>query len=153
MIAIAFRVYGTPAPQGSKRHVGNGVMVESSAKVRPWRQDVKYAALAAHEAACPDRGSVHFLKGVPVVVAVRFYLPRPRSHYRSGANVHLLRDAAPKWPSNKPDLDKLARSTLDALGEAGIFHDDSQVAHMVITKDYADHLESVGAGITIQERP
>ena len=39
--------YGQPAPQGSKRHVGKGVMVESSKKLRPWRQDVKAAAEAA----------------------------------------------------------------------------------------------------------
>ena len=43
--ALTITVHGTPAPQGSKRHVGNGVMVESSKKVKPWRQDVKHAAL------------------------------------------------------------------------------------------------------------
>ena len=42
---ITIRVYGTPAPQGSKRHVGRGVMVESSKKVKPWREAVKQAAL------------------------------------------------------------------------------------------------------------
>ena len=46
MGALTFRVYGTPAPQGSKRHVGRGVMVESSKKVAPWRQDVVAAAAA-----------------------------------------------------------------------------------------------------------
>lgn len=45
--------YGTPAPQGSKRHVGNGVMVESSKRLRPWRQDVKAAAEAARRATGP----------------------------------------------------------------------------------------------------
>lgn len=149
MTTLAFHVYGTPAPQGSKRHVGNGVMVESSAKVRPWRQDVKYAALAAHPAACSSDGK-HFPKGTPVAVSVRFYLARPKSHYRTGANAHLLRDAAPKRPATKPDLDKLARSTLDALGEAGIFHDDSQVSRLAVTKFYADH-EPAGAWVSIEE--
>ncbi len=41
---ITIVVYGEPAPQGSKRFVGvragRGVMVESSKKVKPWRQDV-----------------------------------------------------------------------------------------------------------------
>ena len=33
-------VPGIPAPQGSKRHVGHGVMVESSARVKSWRVDI-----------------------------------------------------------------------------------------------------------------
>jgi len=41
----SFTVWGIAAPQGSKRHVGNGVMLESSDRVRPWRQDVRFAAL------------------------------------------------------------------------------------------------------------
>ena len=46
---IRIVVYGAPAPQGSKKFVGTtktgrGIMVESSAKVKPWRQDVKDAA-------------------------------------------------------------------------------------------------------------
>ena len=30
---IEIKVIGLPAPQGSKRHVGHGVMIESSKKV------------------------------------------------------------------------------------------------------------------------
>ena len=46
---IAFDVFGLPGPQGSKRFVGRtktgrGLMVESSAKVKPWREAVKWAA-------------------------------------------------------------------------------------------------------------
>jgi hypothetical protein len=44
--SLTFVVYGLPAPQGSKRSLGNGILVESSKAVRPWRQDVKHAALA-----------------------------------------------------------------------------------------------------------
>ena len=45
MSSFSVIVYGTAAPQGSKRHVGNGVMLESSKRLRPWRQDVRFAAL------------------------------------------------------------------------------------------------------------
>lgn len=31
---IAFSVYGMPGPQGSKRHVGGGRMIESQVAVR-----------------------------------------------------------------------------------------------------------------------
>lgn len=56
---------------------------------------------------------------------VTFHLPRPKGHYRTGANAHLLRDSAPEQPSVKPDLDKLVRSTMDGLSEAGVWHDDA----------------------------
>ena len=38
-----FAVFGLPAPQGSKRHVGEGRMVESSKRVKPWRRQVAAA--------------------------------------------------------------------------------------------------------------
>lgn len=37
-----FAVFGLPAPQGSKRHVGEGRMVESSKRVKPWRRQVAW---------------------------------------------------------------------------------------------------------------
>ena len=146
MTSIQINVRGLPAPQGSKKHVGNGVMVESSKKVAPWRQDVKHAAIAVlgEDAETPlhDRGSA-------VAVVVDFYLPRPKSHYRTGANAHLLRDAAPARPATKPDVDKLLRSTLDALGEAGIWSDDAQVVSVAMDKHYADTVP-VGARIWVR---
>ena len=132
------RVFGHPAPQGSKRHVGNGVLIESSARVKPWRQDVRAAALEA---------DAHF--DGPVSLTVGFLLRRPASHFRTGRNAHLLRDSAPPYPGKKPDIDKLLRSTLDGLGESGIWRDDAQVVEVVARKLYADH-EPVGAHITIE---
>lgn len=131
-------VYGTPAPQGSKRHVGNGVMIESSKKVKPWRQDVKHAALdALIDQRCVSArpwGPDH-----PLQVEITFYLPRPRSHYGTGRNAATLKPSAPTRPAVKPDIDKLTRSTLDALGEAGLWTDDSRVAVLLAEKQYADH--------------
>lgn len=95
---------GTPAPQGSKRHVGGGVMVESSKAVKPWRESVK--------AACPPGPT---LDG-PIVVAMVFTMRRPKSARR--------RDTR---PSRTPDLSKLARSTEDALVDAGLLVDDARI--------------------------
>lgn len=122
--ALVIVVHGVPAPQGSKRHVGRGVMVESSKKVKPWRQDVVAAALTASE-----QPTVHDqvpLDG-PLAARMVFTFARPRSHYRTGRNAHLLRDNAPGQPCSPPDLSKLARSTEDALTTAGIWRDDSRV--------------------------
>lgn len=128
---LSFTVYGLPAPQGSKRHVGGGIMVESSKKVAPWREDVKLAALRALEA-CPDWDRV-----APLVrLQVTFYLPRPRSHFRTGKFSDDLRDTAPIFAGKKPDLDKLLRSTGDALTTAGAYSDDSRVVTIWASKVY-----------------
>ena len=136
----AFFVHGDPAPQGSKRHVGNGRMIESSAKVGPWREAVKAAAQGLF---------TETLTG-PVWVRVDFYMPRPKSHYRTGANAALLRDNAPVYVAVKPDIDKCVRSTLDALGDMGVYGDDAQVAKVTAAMYYADKSTFVGAVIDIE---
>jgi crossover junction endodeoxyribonuclease RusA len=107
-------VYGSPAPQGSKKFVGlaksgRGILAESSKKVRPWRQDVKAAALLVRGDAPPIDAAVR--------VRMVFTMPKPAS--------------APKrkriYPMRMPDLSKLVRSTEDALTEAGIWRDDARV--------------------------
>ena len=47
MKELEFRVVGIPAPQGSKTLTRYGALMESSKKVKPWRQDVIHAALEA----------------------------------------------------------------------------------------------------------
>jgi len=133
---IAFRVHGIPAPQGSKRHVGNGVMVESSKKVKPWREAVKGAAVEAQAGALA--ANLWDLRCEPLQVRVTFVLPRPKGHYGTGRNANLLKRSAPHSPAVKPDIDKLISSTLDAIGEAGIWRDDAQVAEIHAAKTYGD---------------
>jgi Holliday junction resolvase RusA-like endonuclease len=116
MDSWAFYAYGTPAPMGSKRHVGRGVMIESSKKVKPWREAVK----AAGEGAGPT------LDG-PLRVVMVFSMPRPKS--------------APKRvtvPSTMPDLSKLCRATEDAITEVGLWADDARVAqYALLAKAFA----------------
>jgi hypothetical protein len=151
---IVVEAIGLPAPQGSKRHVGRGIMVESSKRVRPWREAVKQATLdvlatgPADDQGAAERIGFPFDRD-PLEVVVTFRLPRPASHYRSGAKAHLLRDNAPTWPAGRPDVDKLQRSTLDALGEAGLWRDDSQVVRVTATKTYTDHTRPAGAVIEV----
>lgn len=133
---MKFEVQGIePAPQGSKRHVGNGRMIESSKKVKPWRFAVSQAALEAwHEM---------FLG--PVCVRITFLFPRPKAHYNSKG---MLKPNAPFHKISKPDIDKLCRSTLDGITGV-LIKDDSQVASLVATKQYANEGEYIGAIITI----
>lgn len=146
MILLECTVPGVPAPQGSKRHVGAGRMVESSAKVRPWREAVKWAAADA------VHGPIAAADG-PVSVTVTYFLERPKSHWGAGRNLGLVKPSAPSRPAVKPDLDKLDRSTLDALGEIGLWRDDAQVVRLNVEKVYCDATEPPGARIVVMEVP
>lgn len=126
-------VAGSAAPQGSKRHVGRGVMVESSKAVKPWREDVRQTCLAAWDDLPLDE---------PVRLRIEFVRRRPTS--------------APKnrTPSatTKPDLDKLARAVMDAIGSAGVWVDDARVTELACVKRVAEIGEVPGARITIATR-
>lgn len=130
---LVMDVRGLPAPQGSKRHMGNGVMVESSRRVKPWREDVKQAALTALDATpswARDRSHV--------ALVLVFSMPRPKAHWLTGRNAHKLRDNAPHTMHGRmPDLDKLVRSTCDALSAAGVYEDDARVCSIMAVKTYA----------------
>lgn len=142
-MSLTITVLGLPAPQGSKRHVGNGIMVESSKRVRPWRSDVKAAAERAIGADwAPIKG--------PVSLTATFSFLRPRSHYRTGRFADVLRDDAPVFATSRAcgDIDKLLRSTLDALTAAGVIVDDSQVGMVITTKTYGT---TSGATIALTE--
>jgi Holliday junction resolvase RusA-like endonuclease len=115
---MRIEVRGTPGPQGSKRYVGNGILLESSAKVKPWREAVKWAAIES----LPYAG---FLFHGPLHVEMHFTLPKPKSCPKSR-----------KYPDRSPDLDKLVRSTDDALTQAGIWEDDARVVRIVATKNF-----------------
>lgn len=134
---MIFTITGiTPAPQGSKRHVGGGRMVESSAKVRPWREAVRQEALAT---GLP-------ITAQPVFLRLSFTFARPKGHRNAKGQ---LRPSAPVDHITRPDLDKLCRSTLDGLTGV-LFCDDSQVAFMVASKAYALPGELEGCTIEIK---
>lgn len=159
---IVIRVFGLPAAQGSKRHVGRGIMVESSKALKPWREAVKHAALDVRQHLFDidhphgtDDGFWWALDG-PLIADMIFTFRRPKSHYRTGRNAHLLRDAAPTRPCSPPDLSKLARSTEDALTDAGIWVDDARLvqygrlAKVWVSED-TDALDAPGAVIRVAE--
>ena len=113
----SFWIDGEPAPQGSKNgFVKNGrvVLVESSKKVKPWREAVARTTQA--QVPCPLQNAVD--------VALVFHLPRPKTVTR-------------KWPAVKPDLDKLVRSTFDGLTTGGLYTDDALVIALSASKQYA----------------
>ncbi len=64
MNEITIRVVGIPAPQGSKTLTRWGAMIEASKKVKPWRSDVKEAALECYNSGAlnlPVRTDIEFV--------------------------------------------------------------------------------------------
>ena len=146
MNEIFIPVIGIPAPQGSKRHVGNGIMIENSKRVKPWRQDVKEAALNYYDGEVIDQA---------VEIEIIFMFARPKSHYGTGKNSRKLKPSAPVFVTSKGkgDLEKLERSTYDALSQSSggsVLKDDSLVAQNRNTKRYCVAGENPGAKIIIR---
>jgi len=141
---LAFRVGGTPRPQGSKRHVGHGVLIEMSKDLAPWRQEVAWYCRATLN------GGGTYAAG-PVEVSLSFYLARPKGHYGTGRNAGQVKPGAPCWPAGRPDLDKLVRAVLDGLAIGGAFNDDSQVAELIASKRWADDACPPGVQVWVRE--
>jgi Holliday junction resolvase RusA-like endonuclease len=120
---VEFVVYGVPIPKGStKAFFRPGmrfpVVTNDNAKSKPWQESVVAAARDAIGAGPP--------LDEPVAVAIRFFMPRPKTAPRRVVQ-----------PTKKPDLDKLVRCVEDGLTRAGVYRDDSQVVVIIARKEFA----------------
>lgn len=122
---LTISVFGRPAPQGSHELGGAGQLLDSSPYLKTWRLHVRAATFRAYADADIRPSQLPlFPVGSPVIVErMTFYLLPDQ-----------CRAAGTDSPTGKPDIDKLLRSTLDALGgarshrhHANLFADDSQV--------------------------
>lgn len=100
-------------------------MHESVKALLPWRNAVLVAAKRMVYA------TKHQPLTGPVTASMVFTMPRPKSHYRTGKNKHLVKDGAPDYPvgHNLGDLSKLLRATEDSLTDGGVWADDCQVVN------------------------
>jgi crossover junction endodeoxyribonuclease RusA len=124
-----FFVDGAPAAQGSKRHVGNGRLVEQSKNVGPWRDRVGWWARQNHTGP--------LLLGA-VVLRLEFVMPRPTSTPKRRTPPAIKR----------PDSDKLQRAVFDALTGI-VWKDDSQVVDVHAIKRLAEIGEAPGVHISV----
>lgn len=127
MRELTFFVPGIPRPQGSKRHVGNGRMIEANKEIYSWRHTVAAYALQHWEI----DGKEHFIGALKADLL--FEMPKGPSVTRHN-------------PSVKPDLDKLCRGVFDALEASGIIRNDSQFCDLHAAKVYGTHR----TGVTIK---
>lgn len=145
---------GKPTTQGSgkaliSKSTKRAVYVPTNGRdLRVFRKAVqeavdKYALEHAHPA-MPIEG--------PVNVYLKVWINRPKNHYRAGRFYPELRPNAPRIPVVRPDVDKIARACLDALTQAGVWNDDSQVADLGIEKRYVRALDSEGVVIHVEPK-
>jgi len=129
-----------PAPQGSKRHVGGGRLIEASKRCKPWRQ----AVAASAQKQMKDQKAELLTCACSVSVIFRF--KRPKAHFTTNGQ---LKAAAPEHcVVKRNDIDKCCRSTLDALTDS-VFADDSLVVSLNAEKRYCIGSEPPGALITV----
>jgi len=141
--SFSFTVFGfEPRPQGSKKYVGQRttaagnnipLIIEASPGLPVWRKAVSDAV----KQAMIDSGDLSKFDGAVKLEAV-FYLTRKPSVKRA-------------YPTVPPDVDKLSRALLDAIGFGEIWGDDAQVVKIEVSKKYATG--EAGVAVTISNYP
>lgn len=147
---ICIEVLGTPAPKGSMRAVirksdGRPVLVPSGSRRNA--RDLYAWAKAIRARVAEQLGTIGepMFHDQALAVHLLFRLQRPKSHYGARG----LLPSAPRHHTQTPDVDKLMRSTLDALtGE--LLDDDSRVAVVQADKQWCDPGR---AGVVITVEP
>ena len=137
VVTLTVDVSGVPQPQGSARAFVRGrraIVTSDNPQLHSWRDLVRYAAgvearRVGWQVIAPPQ---------PVLVALTFRLPRPKSVPKSRIR-----------PTSRPDLDKLVRGILDAL--SGIaYHDDNQVCLVTATKEWPGPGEAPGVRVSVE---
>lgn len=151
---IVLEVLGTPAPKGSSRafvnkRTGRAIVAPSGSAANKDRLANWSSATRDEARRIIGEREVPPFVDRPLVVAITFRIARTAGHWGKGKNAGRLMPSAPKFPRGKPDIDKLARTTLDALTGI-VFDDDSRIVKLELAKLYANP-GNEGAMITIGE--
>jgi Holliday junction resolvase RusA-like endonuclease len=149
-VSVVIRACVEPMPAGSKRAfairkggvpTGRIAVVDACKESRSWKD-----AVANESAIAMRKESAHMLSDCPIFLTVKYYLPRPASHFGSGKNAAVVKASSPRFPISKPDVLKLTRAVEDAMTGI-VWRDDSQVVCERIEKHYGS---PVRAEITIE---
>lgn len=137
MTSVSFCVHGVPKPAGSKRafqhrHTGRIVVTDANKNSREWKNLVADAAVEAMHRPGDHKRDGELLDG-PLLLSLIFMVPRPKGHYGAKG----LRPSAPRFPTVKPDLLKLARGVEDALSGV-VYRDDAQIVSESLQKAYGE---------------
>lgn len=135
---IELVVYGEPVPiakMNFNQKKGRIFFRDPNGSKRGWMEEIKRRAI---EKLGDDDG---FEKGVPLTIWMEFYLTKPDKCKRD-------------HPTVKPDLDNLAYGVTNVL-KGVLYHDDNQIVHQSIGKQYVDdpNKARVYINIKILEEP
>ncbi len=140
---FTFRVVGRPAPEGSHEVGANGYVMHSSKYLANWRTEVNRACRKAYLAtSLTGRDVPLFRYPEPVYVLTEHIVGDDQ-----------CRATGTDEPTGMPDVDKLGRATIDGLGEARVFGNDSQVTDQRSTKRRTRTGEQPGAYIIVSDEP
>ena len=145
--------YGKPITQGSKIRTRWAMRDANGDTLLPWRDNVRAAAVTVVDVI---RHPWDGFNTDPVSVQITFTFARPTAHFGTGKNADQVKASAPPFPSSHSigDIDKLVRACLDALTDAGIWKDDSQVVQLHALKVWVGHvlaLDRPGAVIDVTD--
>ncbi len=131
MTDLSFFVEGNPATKGSLKVIhagGKAHLIPDNKNEKNWRSQIADTI----KTEMVEKHITPFPAQTPIVVALMFHLPRPKTVKRP-------------LPSVKPDLDKLVRCVFDAITDSGLWSDDGCVTSVFASKQYVDKTP----GITI----
>ncbi len=145
---LSFFVPGIASPSGSKKafmhpKTGRIIVMDTAKRKTSWQSIVSLHA----QQAMIDSGAK--LTTEAVAMTIDFYFPRPKCHYGSGKNAARIKETAPKYHTQKPDLTKLIRCTEDALTGI-VYKDDCQVTERFCQKHWCNVNEAPGVEITLE---
>jgi len=139
---ISFTIPGKPIPLKRSRYsakIGGFYDPSSKDKKQTWLQIAKYK---------PKRPLTGFID-----LQITFYMPRPKSHYRTGKYSHILKANARAFHSVKPDIDNLVKYMADVIqGKDRFILDDCQICALTTIKVYS-WTNNPRTEVTIKEIP
>ena len=126
-MGIEIDIKGNPVAQKRHRHTRTGHVYDPSSKDKTlWK-----SLLGRYAMSKPLKDEL--------VVLLRFTVARPKSHYRTGKNKHLIKDSAPKKHIQRPDIDNFVKFYLDVLQDMGMYENDSQITTIIAEKKWGKH--------------
>ena len=125
---IEFTVLGDPKAQKRHKHFKKGEFV---GVYDPSAKDKKDFIAAIYQYA-PETPIDE-----PIFLQANFYFQRPKSHFRTGKNSHLLKDNAPVMHTGTPDVDNCYKYLSDSMNKI-FYRDDSLICSIQVTKQYSD---------------
>lgn len=135
---VEFEIAGDPVPWQPMAHnpkTGGRFMPGKQAKqmalfIQRWQQ----LGLAPVPKGDPSQG---------LVIECLFYVERPKKHFGTGRNAHVLKDRYRDCrPTGRPDLSNLVKLVEDAL-TTNAWADDDQIVRIIAEKDFGSRARTV----------